>query len=79
MKSDWINRPNAQYVLAFLRNSNERVRAIRFVMDAIGCSMKEARTIVDSAWHKYSTRQLEPIPTAMGDSPISIMQPGDEN
>jgi ribosomal protein L7/L12 len=49
---------NLQYVVCFLRNADERIRAIRLVTDATGLKLPEARDFVDNL--KWEKPKFEP-------------------
>ena len=42
------NQPNFKYIVQFLRNGGERIRAIRLVMDVFKMDAEKAQKYVDS-------------------------------
>jgi hypothetical protein len=48
-----IHNSNLQYLVTFLVNAGERIRAIRLVMDCTGLPAKESAHFVDSTHKSY--------------------------
>lgn len=59
-KEDMRLNPNFQYVIHFLKNAGERLRAIRLTVDVAGISIKEAKDWVDGLkWRPKETNVFE--------------------
>lgn len=57
--TDLLASDNLTYIITFLANSGEKVRAIRLVMDAAGLDSKAAEKHVNTAWREW--RKKHPL------------------